>query len=258
MYPFRDLICRDFGLTFIFFYLQDAALLRREFPQHDLFNDPIFSTSEYVEFEAAVTAAVEAARDEDPHLVAVQKALPAVCDSLRTVTGVVKTGLESNDSSMRCMNSSMQHIERRMATLENVVFTPGSRGVHAPPSRSSWTDARSNGHRGLEGTAANTPLVAWHHHDHRPVEGVDCGLGGQLLVEDLDGRWGSRWRHGAEFQFYSRRKVVITDIKRLVAGGREAREMVDSLETERVRAKASLSQVINRLKAAAKAREGGN
>ena len=78
-----------------------------------------------------MTAAVEAARDEDPHLVAVQKALPAVCDSLRTVTGVVKTGLESNDSSMRCMNSSMQHME--MATLENVVFTPGSRGVHAPP-----------------------------------------------------------------------------------------------------------------------------
>jgi len=85
-----------------------------------------------------------------------------------------------------------------------------------------------------------------------------CGLGGQLLVEDLDGRWGSRWRHGAEFQFYSRRKVVITDIKWLVAGGREAREVVDSLEAQRVRTKASLSQVINGLKAAAKAREGGN
>jgi len=78
------------------------------------------------------------------------------------------------------------------------------------------------------------------------------------LVEDLDGRWGSRWRHGAEFQFYSRRKVVITDIKWLVAGGREAREVVDSLEAQRVRTKASLSQVINGLKAAAKAREGGN
>ena len=83
-------------------------------------------------------------------------------------------------------------------------------------------------------------------------------LGGQPSVEDLDERWGSRWRHGAEFQFYSRRKVVVTEIKRLVAGGREAREVVDSLEAERVRAKASLSQVINGLKAAAKARDGGN
>jgi centromere DNA-binding complex CBF3 subunit-like protein len=35
-YPFHDLICKDFGLTFIFLYSQDAALLRREFPQHDL------------------------------------------------------------------------------------------------------------------------------------------------------------------------------------------------------------------------------
>jgi len=55
-----------------------------------------------------------------------------VCHRLRTVTGVVKTGLESN---------AMQHIERRMATLENVVtnfcdgsftFTPGNRKLHEP------------------------------------------------------------------------------------------------------------------------------
>jgi hypothetical protein len=72
----------------------------------------------YVQFEEAVTAATGAARDEDPHLVAVQKVIPAVCDRPCTVTDVAKTGLESNDSSVRCINSSMQHMERRM---ENVV-----------------------------------------------------------------------------------------------------------------------------------------
>jgi len=217
-----------------------------------------------------VTAAVGAARDEDLHLVTVQKALPAVCDSLRTVTGVVKTGLESNDSSMRCMNSSMQHMERRMATLENVVtnfccgaftFTPGSRGVQEPqppplpaaagppaPTAIESLEEQPPTHRLSRGTTTITDL--WNE--------WTVGLGGQPSVEDLDERWGSRWRHGAEFQFYSRRKVVVTEIKRLVAGGREAREVVDSLEAERVKAKASLSQVINRLKAAAKAREGGN
>lgn len=81
------------------------------------------------------------------------------------------------------------------------------------------------------------------------------GLGGQLSVEGLDERWGSHWRRGAEFQFYSRRKVIIDEIKRLVAGGREAIDVVDSLEEQRLRSKASLSQVINTLKAAAKARE---
>src|ERR1700722_2675007 len=33
-YPFHDLICKDFGLTFIFLYPQDAALLRRGVNSH--------------------------------------------------------------------------------------------------------------------------------------------------------------------------------------------------------------------------------
>ena len=70
----------------------------------------------------------------------------------------------------------------------------------------------------------------------------------------MDERWGSRWRHGAEFQFYSRRKVIIDEIKRLMAGGREAMDVVDSLEDQRKKSNASLSQVINGLKAEAKAR----
>jgi Transcriptional activator of glycolytic enzymes len=49
-------------------------------------------------------------------------------------------------------------------------------------------------------------------------------------VEALDERWGSRWRSGSEFQFYSRHKVIITEIERLVAGGREAMEVVNSLK----------------------------
>ena len=81
------------------------------------------------------------------------------------------------------------------------------------------------------------------------------GLGGQLSVEALDERWGSRWRHGAEFQFYSRRKVIIDEIKRLAAGGRAAIDVVETLEEQRLGAKASLSQVIKAFKAAAKARE---
>lgn len=172
--PFHDLICEDFGLTFLFLYPQDAALLRPKFPQHDLFSDPIFTTPDYLQFEKAVTAAVEAATDEDPHLVAVQKAIPAVCDRLRTVTGVVKTSLESNDSSMRSINSSLQHMERRMATLENVVtnfcggaftFTPGNRRPRTAVSPSCgsslvWAYSPSIGYREPGGTAANIPLVA--------------------------------------------------------------------------------------------------
>ena len=49
--------------------------------------------------------------------------------------------------------------------------------------------------------------------------------------------------------------MIIDEIKRLAAGGREAVDVVDSLEEQRLRSKASLGQVISALKAAAKARE---
>jgi hypothetical protein len=48
--------------------------------------------------------------------------------------------------------------------------------------------------------------------------------------------------------------VIIDEIKRLAAGGRAAMDVIDMLEEQRLRAKSSLSQVINALKAAAKAR----
>jgi hypothetical protein len=49
--------------------------------------------------------------------------------------------------------------------------------------------------------------------------------------------------------------VIINEIKRLVAGGREAIDVVESIEEQQLRSKASLNLVINALKAAAKARE---
>ena len=56
------------------------------------------------------------------------------------------------------------------------------------------------------------------------------GLRGQLLVEALDKYWGSCWHHGIEFQFYSRCKVIINEIKYLVTKEREAINAINSLE----------------------------
>ena len=38
-------------------------------------------------------------------------------------------------------------------------------------------------------------------------------------MESLNQHWGSHWRHGAEFQFYFRRKVIIDESTRLIAPG---------------------------------------
>jgi hypothetical protein len=209
--------------------------------------------------------------------------MPAVCDRLRTIAGVVQTGFEANNASIQRMEQRIeqrmeQRIEGRMAALENVMsdfyrgsfnltFTPSSHRAQElqplsslPPPRLPTAGPSSGpmpAPTAIERLAPEPPTYQL----SRGVTTIldlwrewTVGLGGQLSVEALDERWRSRWRCGAEFQFYSRRKVIIDEIKRLVAGGREAIDVVDSLEEQRLRSKASLSQVINALKAAAKAR----
>jgi hypothetical protein len=241
-----------------------------------MFKDPLFETLEYIQFKEAVAVAVGAAREEDPQLVVIQKAIPAVCDRLRTITGVVQTGLEANDASIQRME---QRMEGRMAALEstvndfcsgafNLTFTPGSRRAQESrplcslPPLCLPAGGPSSGPMPALATIESLAEQPPTYHLSRGITTIldlwrewTVGLGGQLSVEALDERWGARWRHGAEFQFYSRRKVIIDEIKRLVAGGREAVDVVDSLEEQRLRSKASLSQVINALKVAAKARE---
>jgi hypothetical protein len=86
------------------------------------------------------------------------------------------------------------------------------------------------------------------------------GLAGQPSIEQLDTLYGASWRTGptaaSERQFYSRRKTLITEIRRLaVASGAPADaeaydRVVLQLEDERKRAGASLSKVIDALKRA--------
>ena len=84
------------------------------------------------------------------------------------------------------------------------------------------------------------------------------GLQGQPSIERLDELYGSSWRSGpaaaSERQFYSRRKTLITEIRRLAAAikappDKEAYNIVVlQLEDKRKRAGVSLSKVIDVLK----------
>jgi hypothetical protein len=80
---------------------------------------------------------------------------------------------------------------------------------------------------------------------------------GQPSIEKLDELYGLDWRAGpnaaAERQFYSRRKTLISEIRRLAAvedpsQGDPHEIVVARLEEGRIRAKASLSKVIDGIK----------
>ena len=66
-----------------------------EFPGHPIFQGPVFKTSEYRAFELQVRAALAVAVEQDPHAIAIQKAIPAVNDRLRIMTGVIQNGQAS-------------------------------------------------------------------------------------------------------------------------------------------------------------------
>jgi hypothetical protein len=86
------------------------------------------------------------------------------------------------------------------------------------------------------------------------------GLQGQPSIERLDKLHGSGWRSGptaaSERQFYSRRKTLITEIRRLAVAIKAPPDteaynrVILQLEDERKRAGASLSKVIDTLKKA--------
>src|SRR4051794_27087470 len=88
--------------------------MRREFPRTPIFTSPLFATAEYTSFEQTLLAAVDSAIDEDPHTIAVERAVPAIADRLRTMTGAVNA-LKAQQAVNRLQ------LEQKLDGIENMV-----------------------------------------------------------------------------------------------------------------------------------------
>jgi hypothetical protein len=66
---------------------------------------------------------------------------------------------------------------------------------------------------------------------------------GRPSVQFLDDTWGHRWRRGNEVSFYSRRRLIIGEIRRLTrqGNGLSLAAAAEALETRRRREKLSLT-----------------
>jgi hypothetical protein len=252
-----------------------------EFPGHPIFQDPVFETSEYKAFELRVRGALEMAVEQDPHTIAIQKAIPAVNDRLRTMTGIIQNGQVTHAQALCSLEDLLTtRIEQRMESIAGALseFVGGSfhfvpRGQVAPAliAGPPLTGASSLPNRPVTlpvtalAHAAEVPLPQYHM--SRTIQTIPelwqewtVGLQGQPSIERLDEQYGSSWRSGptaaSERQFYSRRKTLITEIRRLAAAIRAPPDkeayntVVLQLEDERKRARASLSKVIDTLKRA--------
>jgi hypothetical protein len=183
------------------------------------------------------------------------------------MTGVIQNGQVNHAQALRSLQGQ---IEQLKSTITDFVggaftfqFTPKSQldALPPPPTGAAF------------GRAAPVPLPVEklakaaekpRYRMSRTIQTVPdlwrewtVGLQGQPSIEKLDELYGWDWRAGpnaaAERQFYSRRKTLISEIRRLAAvedpsQGDPNEIVVARLEEERIRAKASLSKVVDGIK----------
>jgi hypothetical protein len=73
--------------------LQDSVLLRRQFPSHAIWGDPLFVAPEYAEFAERVIVGLD--NGEEPHLTQIERANPLVANELQTLSRTV-TGAKAS------------------------------------------------------------------------------------------------------------------------------------------------------------------
>ena len=64
--------------------LQDAVFFIQEYPDHPIFKDPVFSSPEFAAFAHHVREVCQEAH-KDSHVMAIQKAVPAVAEKLHSI-----------------------------------------------------------------------------------------------------------------------------------------------------------------------------
>jgi hypothetical protein len=253
--------------------------------------DPLFSTAEYAAFAAGVLAANDCFRDEDPHLVAIEKAIPSVNERLRSLESAIRTGLAANASELAELKREQKETRQALAD-----FTAGSFALIWTPGRSRMLPQGFDAFGQLRQRTPPSPLgapsppidlgsslplaptaIEQQRHGERayvPTNKLSrqvrnipdlwrewtVGLGGLPSVRALDEAYGTHWRLPNERQYYSTRKVIVDEVVAR-AGGWDKTAAIDAvvaaMEKERVLAKASLDKVIMGIKAQRKVRSTG-
>ena len=267
-------------------FLQDSVFLRQDHPSHPLFRDALFASPEYASFAIAVLAAADTFCHEDPHLVAIKKAIPSVNERLRSITSVIQTGQASHAIALSQLTSSVNELAGKLEDFLtgsfSLTFTPGRSRMlpqgydpgtsqpyrrQTPPSPLDLAQPAVN----LGGPLpAGGPLAAPQlgpgpglavpsYKLSRQVTTVPdlwrewtIGLGGMPSVAALDAAYGSRWRSPSERQYYSMRKVIIDEVMARAGNSLENQEAIGAAieGIERERGAASLDKYIKSIKTA--------
>lgn len=240
------------------------------------------------------------AKEEDPHSVAVKKAIPAVGECLRTQTAIIEAGHEALLTRFDCLERGMKETQTAISD-----FTQGHFSLQFTPRRTRLLPQGFDPHLLQRGSASPSPAgprrprspslllpiapqavsLAGPARLAPPVIAAAAeaataqlpsyklsrevrtipdlwrewtiGLAGLPSVEELDRRYGSKWRPRGEAQYYSTRKRIIDEIRKRAGRAGDPALAVAQMEAERLTAKVSLDKIQKLLTRAAKGNGGG-
>ena len=255
--------------------LQDSVIMRTEFPDHPIWNDPLFGRADYAEFAAGVHLSLEdiALPDE----VRLRNVLPDLATTFVSQSANIVRTTET------CWNQNFTLLQHIQATLDGLFGGPltATVNLHKPanipaqpqflrtmPLQSSLPAAASASTllpaAELMQDVPTLPATAPLDPDASPPaylmsrslttvydawrEWAD-GLGSNPSVHALEDAYGPAWRPlQKERQHFSRRKVIWDEIERQVAAGGSAEVAVRDLELVRQRHKLCLTGLSTWLK----------
>jgi len=261
--------------------LQDAVFLIAKYPGHPVFRDPVFYSPQFNAFAVKVREAAQEAFEDD-RATAIEKVIPEVSEKLRGLTAhqlAVEQAVERRHSEMR---QEIQLLKAQIAAMSRMeyqvvtTFTPSGQlhrteqfarrqGREASPLAAPppLTVAAVSSPAGL-GAPAMT--IAQQGPPQIRFPRTLCsvrdlyqlwryGLATMPSVDELERRWGSRWRLRNERQLFSMRKVVMDEVVRLAnARGWSEEDAVREVEKQRVEGgNLSLDALAKQLKAASRA-----
>jgi hypothetical protein len=215
--------------------LQDSVLLRREYPDHPLWNHELFKTPCYGTFARALESRLQTGVGDEMQS-SVQAALPLL-------SSIVETGFASMGLRLAAIESAVHNVRSDVAQdLAKGKFT-----VAFVPSDSEHTSvtpkAAANDLPGYRlSRALRTVSDVWMEYDQ--------GWQGGPAVRDLDSKFGTSWRSSeAERKYYSRRRVFYEAIQFLAAEkGAPPMAVADIIDARRQQKKLTLDAFMKDVK----------
>ena len=219
--------------------LQDAVFLRQSYPNHPIFQDPVFSCTEFEAFAGKVRESCRQAQ-QDSHTTAIQKAIPVVAEQLRTVLAQQSAAGQLAERHMDLLANVDAKMDEFLRTTYTITIGPGSRtcashqqrhsvaretvatlqtagAIHTPPSPEQ--ERMSVG--AAQGRVQNEPPKPPSFKLPRSVKSVQellrlwrQGWDGMPSVDSLECDWGARWRQSTEKNYFSTRKVIVDEVRR--------------------------------------------